>query len=164
MDILHLFLRCCLVRKPVVELQNVGCFLRVLYLKFDTIISIPKLWLMVAMAWSAQRAVIWPFPLDWPPNQEVKVFLKFTLTFFFSVLCTEWEKKNAKSLNWTTSNFLCGCGIHTHVFYLIVRVLSVHTIKSYFPDRKIFVNMHSWMFSTCDDNNNLSHFKEVKLK
>ena len=162
MDILHLFLRCCFVRKPVVELQNVGCFLRLLFLKFDMIIIILKLCLMVAMAWSAQRAVIWPFPLDWPPNQEVGVFLKFTSTFFFSVLCTEWEKKNAKSLNWTTSNILCG--IHTHALYLIVRVLSVHTIKPYFPDRKIFVNMHSWMFSTCDDNNYLSHFKEVKLK
>ena len=155
MNILHLFLRCRFVRKPVVELQNVRCFLRLLYLKFDIINCNFK-------TLSSQRAVIWPFCLDWPPNQEFGVFLKFTSTFFFSVLCTEWEKKNAKSLNWTTSNFLCG--ICTRALYLIVRVLSLHTIKPYFPDRKIFVNMHSWMFSTCDDNNYLSHFKEVKLK
>ena len=144
MNILHLFLRCHFVRKPVVELQNVGCFLRLLYLKFDIINCNFKTLL-------SQRAVIWPFRLDWN-----------LLQLFFSVLCTEWEKKNAKSLNWTTSNFLCG--IRTRALYLIVRVLSVHTIKPYFPDRKIFVNMHSWMFSTCDDNNYLSHFKEMKLK
>ena len=144
MDILHLFLRRRFVRKPVVELQNVGCFLRLLYLKFDIIIVISKLCCHKELSFGHF------------------VLTEIYFNFFFSVLCTEWEKKNAKSLNWTTSNFLCG--ICTRALYLIVRVLSVHTIKPYFPDREIFVNMHSWMFSTCDDNNYLSHFKEVKLK